>query len=83
MNNLNWPPSNPDLVCECSHQLRWHSLRCYQDMQTITSLTGYANMIPVGAAYEVWKCEDCSCDKMRVSNLRYLEQKYNESKSTI
>ena len=83
MNNLNWPPDNPDLVCECSHQLRWHTVRFYQDMQVICSLTGYANMIPTDVIHEEWSCTYCDCKEIKVSNLRYLEQKYNESKSNI
>jgi len=83
--NLNWPPNNPDLVCECSHQLRGHSVSFYQDMQVIwrNVQADDIRMIPSSEPYEKWSCTYCDCKEMKISNLRYLEQKYDESKSTI
>jgi hypothetical protein len=40
-------------------------------------------MIPSSEPYEKWSCTYCDCKEMKISNLRYLEQKYDESKSTI
>ena len=73
-----WDNPNPDLICECDHKLRYHTLRFYQDMQAISSLFRSVRMFPVGESYEEWSCEDCTCKQWIASNLRYLEHKASE-----
>lgn len=78
MSNFYWDNSNPDLICECNHKLQYHTVRYYQNMHQITSLTGPSHMMSVGNPYEEWTCEDCECNQWAVDNLRYLEQKAME-----